>query len=65
MEIKGDDTWIAGQTLSLADLFLGPILFYVSLTPDAERLLAVPGIADWWADLNKVESFKATEPDLG
>jgi glutathione S-transferase len=44
---------------------LGPIFFYVSLTPDAERLLAVPGVAEWWEALNKVESFKATEPDLG
>jgi glutathione S-transferase len=64
MEIKGEDTWIAGKTLSLADLFLGPIIFYVSLTPDAERLLAVPDVAEWWEALNKVESFKATEPDL-
>ena len=65
MEIKGDDTWIAGQNLSLADLFLGPIIFYVSLTPDAERLLAVPGVSEWWDALNGVEGFMATEPDLG
>ena len=65
MEIKGDDPWIAGGKPSLADFFLGPILFYISLTPDAERLMAVPGVADWWAAINEVESFKATEPDLG
>jgi glutathione S-transferase len=65
MEIKGDDPWIAGANPGLADFFLAPVLFYVSLTPDAERLLAVPGVAAWWAAINKVESFKATEPDLG
>ncbi len=65
MEIKSDDPWIAGANPSLADFFLGPILFYVSLTPDAERLMAVPGVAAWWAAINEVESFKATEPDLG
>ena len=65
MEIRGDDPWIAGSNPSLADFFLGPILFYISLTPDAERLMAVPGMATWWAALNEVESFKATEPDPG
>ena len=65
MEIKSDDPWLAGPKPSLADFLLGPILFYVSLTPDAERVLAVPGVADWWARLNDVESFRATEPDLG
>ena len=65
MELKGDDPWIAGAGPSLADFLLGPILFYISLTPDAERLLAVPGMADWWAAIGEVEIFKATEPDLG
>ncbi|MDJ0610970.1 MAG: glutathione S-transferase family protein [Kiloniellales bacterium] len=64
-EIKGDDPWLAGTEPSLADFLLGPIFFYVSLTPDAERLLAVPGVADWWERIKEVESFKATEPDLG
>ena len=45
MEIKGDDPWIAGANPGLADFFVAPVLFYVSLTPDAERLLAVPGVA--------------------
>lgn len=65
MEIKGDDPWIAGANPSLADFFLAPVMFYISLTPDAERLMAVPGVAAWWAAINQVESFKATEPDLG
>ena len=47
------------------DFFLAPVMFYISLTPDAERLMAVPGVAAWWAAINEVESFKATEPDLG
>jgi len=64
MEIKGDDTWIAGANPSLADFFLGPVLFYVSLTPDTKRLMAVPGVAAWWTAINEIESFKATEPDL-
>ena len=65
MEIKGDDPWIAGANPTLADFLLGPIVFYVSLTPDADRLMAIPGVADWWAGMNELESFKDTEPDLG
>ena len=65
MGIKGNDPWIAGANPTLADFLLGPILFYVSLTPDAERLMAIPGVADWWAGVNELESFKDTEPDLG
>lgn len=65
MGIKGNDPWIAGANPTLADFLLGPILFYVSLTPDAERLMAIPGVADWWASINELESFKDTEPDLG
>jgi glutathione S-transferase len=65
MEVKGDDPFIAGGSPSLADFFLGPIIFYVSLTPDADQVLGVPGVADWWKRLNEVESFKGSEPDLG
>lgn len=65
MGIKGDDPWIAGSEPSLADYYLGPILFYVGLTPDADRLMAVPGVSDWWAGMSAHQTFKLTEPDLG
>lgn len=65
MENKGDRSWLAGDRATLADYFLGPIMFYVSLTPDAERLMAVPGVSKWWEKMKSVESFRLTEPDLG
>jgi len=65
MEIRGDDPWIAGDKASLADYLLAPIMFYVSLTPDADQLLSIDGVADWWSAANEIENFKATEPDLG
>ncbi|MGA9411821.1 MAG: glutathione S-transferase family protein [Roseobacter sp.] len=65
MKNRGEAKWLAGDQLSLADYFLGPIMFYVSLTPDADVLLKVPGISDWWTAMQDVEAFKATEPDLG
>src|SRR5260221_8955846 len=44
MKTKGSSPFIAGA-LSLADLYLAPILFYVSLTPAKDALFEVDGFA--------------------
>jgi glutathione S-transferase len=64
MQTKGGSPFIAGD-LSLADLFLAPILFYVGLTPDKDALFDVDGFAAWWARVEALPSFKATTPNLG
>jgi len=64
MKAKGSSPFIAGE-LSLADLYLTPIVFYVSLTPDRDAVFDVDGFADWWTKIQALESFKATQPDLG
>ena len=64
MKAKGASPFIAGE-LSLADLYLAPIAFYVSLTPDKDAVFGVDGFADWWTKIQALESFKATQPDLG
>ena len=51
--------------LSLADLYLAPIAFYVSLTSDKDALFNVPGFADWWAKIQALPSYKDTQPNLG
>ena len=62
MKTKGNAPFIAGE-LSLADLFLAPIVFYVSLTPDMAGLLAIDGFAAWWERIQALESFKSTPPN--
>ncbi len=58
--------WIAGTDApNMADYFLGPILFYVSLTPDAGAVLGDARLGRWWEAMQQVASFRATEPDLG
>ena len=57
--------WLAGDQPTLADYFLGPILFYVSLTPDADAVLSVPGVKEWFEAMQSLETFAKTEPDLG
>ncbi len=61
MAAKGDSPFIAGE-LSLADLYLAPIMFYVSLTPDKDALFAVPGFTEWWAAIEALPSFQSTPP---
>jgi glutathione S-transferase len=64
MKTKGSSPFIAGE-LSLADLYLAPIAFYISVTPDKDAIFGIGGFADWWAKINALPSFKATQPDLG
>lgn len=60
MRTRGDSTFIAGD-LSLADLYLAPIAFYLSLTPDMPDLLKVEGFANWWTHIQNLKSFKDTQ----
>ena len=61
MQSKGESPFIAGD-LSLADLYLAPIVFYVSLTPDLAGVTGMPGFADWWAKIQALPSYQATNP---
>jgi glutathione S-transferase len=64
MKTKGASPFIAGD-LSLADLYLAPIAFYVSLTPDKAAVFDVAGFDGWWAKIQALQSFKHTQPNLG
>jgi glutathione S-transferase len=64
MKTRGSSPFIAGD-LSLADLYLAPIMFYVSLTPDKDVVFDVDGFAEWWANMEALPSFKSTQPKLG
>jgi len=64
MKTKGSSPFIAGE-LSLADLYLAPIVFYVSLTPDKEALFDFDGFEDWWTKTQALQSYKDTQPKLG
>jgi glutathione S-transferase len=65
MKIRGDSPWIAGDKPTLADFYLAPVCFYVSLVDESDQVFDVPGFADWWSRMQQYDSFKATEPDLG
>ncbi len=55
--------WLAGGNLSMADLFVAPILAYVERMPEAAALLAaVPNLRRAQATLRARASFTGTDP---
>ena len=63
METRRTSRFIAGE-LSLADLYLAPIVFYVSLTPDKDTVFDITGFADWWSKVQALPSYCNTQPNL-
>ena len=61
---RGGSPFIAGE-LSLADLYLAPVIAYVAMTPDKEAVLGAEGFAGWWDRVQALPSFKATQPRAG
>ncbi len=54
-------SWLVGDGLTLADVFLFPVLGALSLTPEGERLLvSYPGCAAWLATMQARESVRTT-----
>lgn len=62
MRLKGGSPYLAGPAVSIADLYVAPILAYAALTPHKDELLAVSGTGAWWDTVSNSDSFKATQP---
>ena len=63
--VLADHPFLAGDALSLADLFLAPAMFYVGLTPEGEKLLSGrTHLAAWNQRMSERESFVSTLPPL-
>jgi len=64
--LMAGNAYLCGGQLSLADLYIAPSYFYLSISPAADELTqARPALAQWWQRMNDHDSLKATEPDLG
>jgi len=63
--LLGDQPYLAGEALSLADLYIAPAHYYLSLTPEAEELLApYPRLTAWWQRMSSRASAQATQPSF-
>lgn len=61
----GKSQYLAGNALSLADLTLLPIMFYVKVQPEGGPLLAKrKGVSAWFDRMAARPSFGATMPEL-
>ena len=64
--LMGSGKYLAGDKLSLADLFLIPVYHYLALTPEGEAALKPHGkIRAWWDSVRTRSSVVATEPKFG
>ena len=65
-QLLGDQFYLAGDGLSLADLHLAPIFGYFTATPESVPILeGKPGLHRWWESVKGRESMTKTEPKLG
>ena len=62
MGIRGTSPFLAGDAISIADLYLAPVLAYVAMTPHRDEFLDRPGTRDWWQRITSRESFRSTAP---
>jgi glutathione S-transferase len=63
--ILGSNPFLAGAELSLADLYVVPILFYFAMTPEKSALAPCANLNRWRQAINERESAKSTAPKLG
>ena len=65
-ELLGDQPYLGGAALSLADLHVIPIFAYFTMTPESGPILeGKPGLSRWWESVKSRESVTKTEPQLG
>ncbi len=61
--LMGDDPFLAGERISLADLMVVPLLYYFSRVPEGEAPLAEhPGLQSWLRRMEQRQSFQVTKP---
>lgn len=62
-EALAKSDWIAGKSLSVADLFLAPILFYVAMFPEGQETVGgLRNVQRFQSQMKERPSFLATMP---
>ncbi len=60
-----ENAYLAGPSLTLADLYLAPILFWVRKTPEGEPLVSdSASVSRWYAAMEQRSSLAATVPPM-
>jgi glutathione S-transferase len=62
----GQNKFVAGDKISLADIMLVPVIDYFSQTPEGQKAMAkTPNLWRWWNDIKSRPSVEKTKPQLG
>ncbi len=62
MRIKGASPFLTGSAVSIADLYVAPVLAYATMTPHKDEFLDVSGTRAWWDAVSSRPSFASTQP---
>ena len=63
--VRGSGAWMAGQSFSLADLHLAPVVAYLCQTPEGRAMLERrPALAAWWERAAQRASIAETRSPL-
>ena len=61
--LMGDDPYLAGERVTLADLLVIPLFYYFGKLPEGEAPLAEhPSIRPWMRRMEERQSFQVTKP---
>ncbi|MBV8889778.1 MAG: glutathione S-transferase family protein [Alphaproteobacteria bacterium] len=61
--LMGDNTFLAGERVSLADLLVVPLLFYFERMPEGAPAIAEhPSLGRWLRHMDTRQSFQVTKP---
>jgi glutathione S-transferase len=61
--LMGDQPYLAGERISLADLMVAPLLYYFARVREGEAPLAEqPGLSAWMRRIEARQSFQVTRP---
>ncbi len=64
--LLGDQEYLTGSAVSLADLHLAPIFEYFVNTPESNGIMKdKPALNAWWQRMQARESMTTTQPQLG
>ncbi len=64
-DLMGGGPWLAGGTLTLADLHAAPMFAYFRMAEEGSRLLARHGMLErWWQSMAERDSIAATRSPL-
>jgi glutathione S-transferase len=62
-ELMGDNRWLAGAELTLADLYAAPMFDYFLMAPEGRNMIREhENLATWWSRVAERPSMKATAP---